>query len=197
MGIGSDSSRPLTEGIVESTTETAVGLLSGLAGWFRQPSDLSIARCILAKAEEIGSKDPLDMHFLYQAMIEIYYRARESNPMALNEAIDACQKQIKLAPNAALAFRQETDELPAHVGYRQLAIVFEKERNYHEAIELSREAMNSGWAGDWQKRIERCERKLSSLYGSGNAGIHDLGRLGVDGRQGIGTPVRPRRPPCR
>ena len=52
--------------------------------------------------------------------------------MALNAAIDACQKQIKLAPNAALAFRQETDELPAHVGYRQLAIIFEKERNYQK-----------------------------------------------------------------
>lgn len=163
MGIGTDTSRPLTEGIVESTTETAVGLLSGLAGWFRQPSDLSIARRIVVKAEEIGSNGPLDMHFLYHVMLEVYYRARKSDPMALNEALDACQKQIKLAPSSALAYRQETDELPTHIGYRQLAIIFEKERNYRKAIDLSREAMSTGWAGDWQKRIDRCERQLSSL----------------------------------
>jgi hypothetical protein len=56
----------LTSGVINSTTETAVGLLSALAGWFQKPEDLTIAQKILNKAMEL-SKDAfvLDNHYLY------------------------------------------------------------------------------------------------------------------------------------
>jgi len=171
--------KPLTQGEINIIgtegerialgTEKAVSLLSALAGWFKKPEDFSIAKRILNKAEEIGPSDILDMHFLYQAEIQIFYRQRDRDPEAFNEAVEACQKQIGLAPKSARAFKEAVigeehgkgeSALPGHVGYRQLAIIREKQKDYIEAIRLSKQAKKQGWNGDWDKRIARCEKKM-------------------------------------
>ncbi len=159
---GDPNSRPLTEGDIISTTQTAAGLLHGLATWFKRGSDRHIAHRLLAKAEVVAGSNVLDRHFTYQGMIETYYPDRDHDPRALLNAIQACDKQISLAPKAAKAFKQQyrNRPLPHHVGFTQLAIVREKERAYTEAIHLSREALKQGWAGDWEKRIARCDSKL-------------------------------------
>jgi hypothetical protein len=161
MSIGGDSEKPLTEGRIQSTTQTVSSLLSGLAGWFKKPADLSIARRILAKAEEVTVK-PVDQHYLYQEMIQAFYRSRELDPTALNDAVIACQKQIAIAVKVARLLKNEYpgEQLPAHVGYKQLAIILEKEQKYSEVIRLMKNAIAQGWNGDWENRIERCEKKL-------------------------------------
>jgi len=104
-----------------------------------------------------------DLHFAYQERIEAAYRAREKNPRALGLAIEACEKQIELAPDSAKAFKREYpgEELPAHVGFQQLAIIREKQGGYTEVIRLCETAKAQGWAGTWEKRIARCKKKLS------------------------------------
>ena len=94
-------------------------------------------------------------------MIEVYYRERDSDPSALNAAIQACEQQIRLAPRAAQAFRTAYpgQPLPSHAGFTQLAIIREKQKNYPDAIRLARLAKEQDWAGDWEKRIVRCQRK--------------------------------------
>lgn len=161
MSIGGGREKPLTEGRIQSTTQTASSLLSGLAGWFKKPEDLSIARRILAKAEE-ATVDPVDQHYLYQEMIQIFYRSRDVDATALSDAVMACQKQISIAVKVARLLKSEYpgEQLPAHVGYKQLAIVLEKEDKYPEVIRLMNQAISQGWNGDWEKRIERCEKKL-------------------------------------
>lgn len=164
------NAKPLTEGTIHSTTQTATGLLGGLGGWFKKTEDRSIAKRILAKAESIGrhGSDVLDLHFVYQTMIQSAYRARDVEPGAIEEAITACEKQIALAPKAARAFKKEfpSSPLPAHVGYTQLAIIRENQKNYAEAIRLAKQADRQGWNGDWDKRIARCERKLAKESGT-------------------------------
>ena len=83
-------------------------------------------------------------------------------PKALDIAIDACKRQIEIAPQAKKAFLRNYKDsiLPAHVGYKQLAIIEEKQKNYVEAIRICSEAMGQGWGGDWQKRVERCKKKI-------------------------------------
>jgi hypothetical protein len=81
----------------------------------------------------------------------------------MQKAIDACMQQINLAPHAAKAFRAEypnDDCLPAHKGYEQLAIIFEKQMRLKEAIALCQEADSQGWAGDWDRRIDRYQKNL-------------------------------------
>ena len=142
--------------------------LSALATWFTSPaSDLPIARRIADKAMEIGEGtkgEVLDRHFIYQHLINVYYRDRNMHSDSLGLAIQACEKQISLGPDAAKAFRREYQwrPLPSHVGFKQLAIIREHERDYDEIIQLCRRAAEQGWAGDWDKRIARCQKRISA-----------------------------------
>jgi len=99
---------------------------------------------------------------LYQSKIEIYYRNRDNDPDALEKAIEACKQQIEISPKAKAAFQREYKDspLPAHKGFGQLAIIEEKRKNFESTIKISKAALEQGWAGDWEKRIERCSRKL-------------------------------------
>ncbi len=64
--------------------------------------------------------------------------------------------------NLLIIFKKEWGDatLPSHVGYKQLAIILEKEKKYDKAIALCNQAKREGWNDDWDKRIERCEKKL-------------------------------------
>lgn len=163
------NSRSLTQGKISYTSQTATALLSGLATWFTKGDDATIANKILIKAEETGQSNILDLHFTYQGMIQLYYRMRDAEPTALDKAIEACKKQISLAPKAAKEFRREypNNPLPAHVGYTQLAIVLEKRKEYVEAIHLCKQAQSQGWNEEWEKRIERCQAKLDKIAAHG------------------------------
>lgn len=165
MTTGESNNRPLTQGKILSTSQTASGLLCGLASWFKKPEEFSIGKRIAEKSIELSGSNILDRHFAYQQMIEICYRSRDNEAFAMNLAIQTCELQIGLAPKAAKAFRKEYigQPLPRPVGYEQLAIIREKEKNYLEAIRLSKQAKGQGWAGDWDKRIERCEKKFKKL----------------------------------
>ena len=116
----------------------------------------------MEKAEELAETEGsvLDAHFLYGQKLAIYYKDRET-PGCLEKAIKACKQQIALAEKAAKAFRREYKDspLPSHKGYQQLAIILEKQGKFDETIELCRKADKQGWAGDWEKRIERCRKK--------------------------------------
>jgi tetratricopeptide (TPR) repeat protein len=151
----------LTSGVVSSTSETVVGLLSALAQWFQIPEDITIAQTILNKAVELsGDASVLDNHYLYQTIIQINYRNRE-NVECLRAAENACLKMISLAPEAARAYKSKfpKEQLPGHKGYEQMAIIYEKQGRFQDAITLSQEAASQQWDGDWAKRIERCGKK--------------------------------------
>lgn len=154
----------LIEGEISHTSGTVIKLLSSLAGWFKKKEDRTIAYRMLKKGEELINEksDILDVHFLFQSKIELYYRNRDNDPDALEEAINSCKQQIELAPKAGAAFRKEYSNapLPSHRGFEQLAIIEEKQKNFGAAIEISEMAMGQGWSGTWQKRIERCKRRL-------------------------------------
>jgi hypothetical protein len=148
-----------------SNIGTVENRLSYVAIEFIGSKEMDIAARLLAKAEETGGAKILDRHFVYQQMAQAYYRHRNDDPEALDLAIDACEKQIHLGPEAAKVFLAEDTEdyLPAHHGFQQLAIIREREKDYAEAIRLCREAMAQGWGGEWEKRIARCENRLAKL----------------------------------
>lgn len=158
------SSSQLTEEDITSTSKSATAFLSTLASWFHKPNELPIAEKILKKSEEFalqGCKNVLDAHFMYMEKIKIFYKQRNTNPEALNLATQACKKQIAIAPKAALSFKRSWGELPAHTGYEQLAIIYDKQQKYQEAIEVCKQAAKQGWTGNWEKRIEKYTKKLN------------------------------------
>ena len=162
---------PLTSGSISHTNQTAVVLLYGLASWFSRKEDRSIGYQFLAKADELLDRNVpvLDRHFFYQVKLELHYKDRDKAGH-LQQAIEACLKQIELAPQARQAFKEKyaafgQANLPSHRGYGQLAIVLEKQGRLRESIELCIRAESEGWAGDWQHRIDRCRKKLARQRG--------------------------------
>jgi len=157
------SGESLVKGNISYTSETPIGLLSALVGWFNKKDDRTIAYRIIKKAEEMinESSNILDIHFLYQSKIETYYRNRDNDPDALEKAIEACKQQIEISPKSKVAFQKEYKDspLPSHKGFEQLAIIEEKLKNFEAAIKISKEALEQGWVGEWGKRIERCLKR--------------------------------------
>ena len=118
---------------------------------------------ILEKAETFVDKtdDILDVHFFYQNKIQVYYRNRDIDSNALDLAIQACKQQMSISKQAAKAFKKEFEgNLPEHVGYKQLAIIRDKQKDYESVIPISKQAKSEGWNGDWDKRIEKAMQKL-------------------------------------
>lgn len=122
--------------------------------------------------EKTEARRVLEQHFKLLNHIKNHYKRRNENPDYLDKAARCCEKQILLAPRAAEAFMQDRTYkqcgLPAHTGYEQLAIIREKEARFSEAIELCSQAKQQGWGAgctkgpvDWDKRINRCSKKLA------------------------------------
>lgn len=162
---GSTQGSPLTDGNITSTSETRAGLLGALGGWFKKrPEDRDLANRIIQKAVECGIEDDdvVGLHFSYQALIKLHYRWRNEFPDALDCAINACQKQIALAPRAAKYLNIDNgDNQLSHVGFEQYAIILDKQGRYQEAIDICRQAERQGWMGGWQQRINRYKKKLT------------------------------------
>lgn len=155
----------LISGTILSNSQHVVSFLGNLAGWFNNPENRHIAKKILSKGAGLASSGtPLDQHFFYQQMIEVYYKDR-SDPTQSQTAILACKQQIAIAAKAAKAFRAKHKDLPlpSHKGYEQLTIILEKAASYQEAIDLSRKAKVQGWSGKWDQRIEKYEKKISKV----------------------------------
>lgn len=160
---GSVNPRPLTQGDIDWTDGSIVGLLWGLSSWFNNSRDSELAKKMIKKAEEIGvtADDILDLHFAYAEKMAIYYRNKNNDPESLDVAIKAARDQIALATQAAKAFKEEygDETLPSHAGYDQLHIILEKQGQYDEAIVLCEQAKYQGWNGRWDTIIESIKTK--------------------------------------
>jgi tetratricopeptide (TPR) repeat protein len=160
MGSGPYS---LTKGHIEPTGKTSGVLLHQTASAFTEPEDFDIARRLLEKAEQecLAQDDMVGLHYTYSWMGKIYFGVRHAVPAALEMAIEACEKEIALAPKAARALRRTPKQpLPSHGGYRHLALIREEQGDYAEAIRLYKAAKKQGWSGDWDEQIARCQQSL-------------------------------------
>lgn len=166
--VGGGGEMPLATGYSGHHGKSADSLLMGLAMVLNRPQTRQLAIIVIEKAEEIAicSNSPIiDLHFIYGVMQEIYYRTRESSTSGLNKTIEACQKQIALSSKSMAAIKRKFSSAPSHPGYKQLAIIYEKQGLVKEAITLCQRAKKQGWHGDWDKRIDRYQRKLAKSKG--------------------------------
>jgi len=160
MGLDSSS---LIKGKVASTKQSAVFFLFTLAEWFYQKENRPIAFKIYQKGLELidPDKNPQDTHSFFESMITMYYKNRDE-PAGLDKAIEICQLHINASQRLAAAFKtQGVDPLPNHKGYEQLAIIYDKSKQYQKVIDLCNEAHNVGWYGTWDARVASAEKKLN------------------------------------
>ena len=96
-------------------------------------------------------------------MIRLHSKWKDDFADTTDLAFAACHKQIRLAPQAAAAFREKYPDkpLPAHLGCLQAATMLEQQGAYAPAIEICRQAESEGWNGNWSWRIHRMAKKLA------------------------------------
>lgn len=161
----SSDKKCIDEGNINNSSHSKLLFLGCLASWFTKPEYYTIGKKILLEGERCinETNNILDKHFFYLSGIKIHYANREKDSNALNFAIEYCKKQISIAKEAKKEFLKEypSEPLPSHTGYKQLAIIYDKQKKYTEALEITRQALCEGWNDDCQKRIDRLEKKIA------------------------------------
>lgn len=139
---------------------TPSGFLADLSAYFNTKAEHGICARIMKKAEELPLPDEImAQHFFFMHMINFYYKNRDQEGY-MEKAVEYCKKQIAIAPEAAVLFRNDSPYLPSHTGYEQLAIIEKKNKNWQAVVDLCTQAKSQGWGGDWDKRIEEAQKKL-------------------------------------
>lgn len=124
-------------------------------------------------------------HFAYIGLQNFYYKYRDLNEKYINKCIEYCVKQIEIASAVAKIMQEENlkqinemiemekkygtgdgsdlipQNLPSHTGYKQLAVIEKKNKNWKRVIELCEQAKSEGWTDDWDKRITEARKHLN------------------------------------
>ena len=96
----------LIEGEVTNLSQSSTFFLSNLSLWFNNDQAKSIGFKIIKKAEDsiILGTDILDLHFLFDSKIQLYYKHRDLEPSMINEVENACIQQFEIAPKTGVEF---------------------------------------------------------------------------------------------
>lgn len=152
----------LIRGVIINSSISDINFLTGLQSYFSTLNDERISEIILKKAESLiqESTPILDIHFLYSTFINHYYKKRNLDVEFYELSKEYCKKQISINKEVKKAFRKEGfPSLPRHLGFEKLAIILEKEKDFNEAIKICEKAKSLHWNSDWDKRIQRIEKK--------------------------------------
>jgi len=144
------------------TSQSRAELVSEL-GSLCVEHDETLAWLLWDLADQLARQDEdwHSIHFMHQHIGQFYYKRRDSHPGALDKAIQAAEKQIEVSVPSGRLFKKEWDDRPSHWGFKQLSIIYDKQERWTEAISICKQARKQRWAGDWDRRIERYEKKLA------------------------------------
>lgn len=113
--------------------------------------------------------DPYKLHFTYNQLIKLYDKNKTKHKDAPSKLVDICKKDMELFPAFEKVYREVNPEynfIPIIPSFKTLAILYEKQKNYKEALEVSELALSFG-LDDGAKvgytgRISRIKKKLFS-----------------------------------
>jgi tetratricopeptide (TPR) repeat protein len=116
------------------------------------------AEKFLLKALEADDDNPIDRHFVYNHLIELYYKIRNEREDALEKCVYFCKVDIESLPEFLHDWRilyppipdlPEETSLPQCRSIERLAISYEKNGKYQEAIDLCKYAIELGLESKW------------------------------------------------
>ena len=160
---GAEEDFVIDEGEILETSASTVHFLCFSIGGYTSYDNFNIGKKFLEKAESLieEEKDIINIHFVYHYGIEIYYSNRDKIEGALDSAIEYCKKQISISEEVKNAYLSKDKFLPNHRGFKQLAIIYEKQGELEKAIEVTKLALEQGWNEDSKRRLQRLEKKFS------------------------------------
>ena len=76
------------------------------------------------------------------------------------EEIELCNKQVQLSEFAKNQLKAENKKLPKNNAYDILYRHHSFKENWEQCLYIAKKAMSEGWQGQWEKKIEDCERAI-------------------------------------
>lgn len=146
---------------VKSTTQTQQGYLKGVGSTALANKDYAFAEKILLKALEADDDNPSDRHFVYNSLIDLYYKRREVREDAIEKCIRYCNQDIERIDEFLNEWDGDPPRIPA---FKRLAIIYENQGEYDAALEVCDEAiergLDDGTKGGFEGRKERIKNKM-------------------------------------
>lgn len=142
---------------------TSASGIAVLIGHLKQPELRHVGYRLIALSEDLAARenDPVQLHYYFHGVGKFFYRFRDFDDFALSKAIEAFERQTRLSAIVATRLAGSLGgTAPGHAGFDQLRIIHEKAGNYLEAIKVCQAAQTDGWAGDWEKHINRLTSKI-------------------------------------
>lgn len=179
---------------VQSTsTQSASGFLWGYAGWAISKKKFELADKLLEEALKRKTNN-IDLHFTYNHLIDLCYKRRDEGPEWLERCIKYCLEDIKIFPEFKKEYLEEEKARMLKLAnspftnkkerkkylkeaeavtfnlrvpsFQRLAIIYEKQGKYEEAIEVCQLALNYGLQdstkGGFENRIERLKKNIAN-----------------------------------
>lgn len=176
-----------------ATSQTPEGFLNGLGLWALAEHNYALADKCLQEALRLGF-NVIDQHFTYLHLIDTCYKQRDKEPEWVERCAEYCRRDIDLFPAFKEAWINEErksllkmsrdpfytaeerkryraeakKEIPFNLhipSFARLAIIYEKQGRFDEAIKVCDMAISYGVFGDGTKggfteRRKRLEKKL-------------------------------------
>jgi len=159
FGTGGDMNL-LDKGTVE-TSQSAQEYLKGVGSTAASEKDFEFAEIVLLEALDREDGSATSTHFTYNELIDVYYKQREDREDAIENCVQYCKKDIEIADE----FVAEFGEVPRIPSFKRLAIIYERQERYADAIAVCDQALEigttDGTKGGFEGRKDRLRKKLN------------------------------------
>ncbi|MFC4540823.1 tetratricopeptide repeat protein [Halosolutus amylolyticus] len=150
----------LLEQSVSDTSQTAQEYLKGVGSTAASENDYEFAEQVLQTALKFEDGSATSTHFTYTELIDVYYKQRDEWDDAIEKCIKYCKKDIEIADE----FVAEFGDVPRIPSFKRLAIIYEKQDQYEEALNVCDQALEigttDGTKGGFEGRKERIRKKM-------------------------------------
>lgn len=166
-GLGAAPGSSPIKGDISYTSSTKLIYFSAMIGWAVSEKNYALADKIISAGKEldIRESDLLDAHYFWQKAAECYYKQRDHRADAIDLTIEFCLQDIRMFPKYVRLMQKEFGSIPEITTFQRLAILYEKNGQYKEAIEICNLAIKYGLTdstkGGYPARLQKLEKKLN------------------------------------
>jgi tetratricopeptide (TPR) repeat protein len=143
------------------TSQSAQEYLKGVGSTAASEKDYGFAEMVLLEALEREDGSATSTHFTYNELIDVYYKQRDDRKDAIEKCIQYCKKDIEIADEFVVEF----GEVPRIPSFKRLAIIYERQEQYADAIAVCDQALEigttDGTKGGFEGRKDRLRKKLN------------------------------------
>jgi len=143
------------------TSQSAQEYLKGVGSTAASEKDLEFAEMVLLEALDREDGSVTSTHFTYNELIDVYYKQRDDRDDAIEKCVQYCKKDIEIADK----FVAEFGEVPRIPSFKRLAIIYERQERYADAIAVCDQALEigttDGTKGGFEGRKDRLRKKLN------------------------------------